>query len=159
MYKRQDHYCAPGDSLKRRAAEYLIANMAGKYTVTSPALEAYEELLPEIAKVPSDEGLNSPRIGNMFRAFRQNHPQTHDTRLRKQDDLRHITADYLIRCIDASFDTWENTPWNDRYTFEQFCEYVLPYRSMTEYLSDWKTDAPRKDLWWDASFDLSLIHI
>ena len=156
IQKVLDHYCAPGDSLKRRAAEYLIANMAGKYTVTSPALEAYEELLPEIAKVPSDEGLNSPRIGNMFRAFRQNHPQTHDTRLRKQDDLRHITADYLIRCIDASFDTWENTPWHDRYTFEQFCEYVLPYRSMTEYLSDWKTDAPRKDLWWDASFDTIL---
>lgn len=78
IQKVLDHYCAPGDSLKRRAAEYLIANMAGKYTVTSPALEAYEELLPEIAKVPSDEGLNSPRIGNMFRAFRQNHPQTHD---------------------------------------------------------------------------------
>ena len=112
--------------------------MAGKYTVTSPALEAYEELLPEIAKVPSDEALHSPPHSEILsRAFRQNHPQTHDTRLRKQDDLRHITADYLIRCIDASFcHTWENTPWHDRYTFEQFCEYVLPYRSMTEYLSD-----------------------
>ena len=39
IQKVLDHYCAPGDSLKRRAAEYLIANMAGKYTVTSPALE------------------------------------------------------------------------------------------------------------------------
>ena len=30
IQKVLDHYCAPGDSLKRRAAEYLIANMAGK---------------------------------------------------------------------------------------------------------------------------------
>ena len=29
--------------------------MAGKYTATSPALEAYEELLPEIARVPADD--------------------------------------------------------------------------------------------------------
>lgn len=50
-----DHYSAPQDSLKRRAAEYLIGNMAGKYTATSPALEAYEELLPEIARVPADD--------------------------------------------------------------------------------------------------------
>ena len=148
-----DHYSAPADSLKRQAAEYLIGNMVGKYTVTSPALEAYEELLPEIALVPADEGLSSPRIENMFREFRQNHPQTQDTRLRKQNDLQHITADYLIRSIDASFDTWESAPWHDHYTFEQFCEYILPYRSMTEYLSDWKTDAPRKDLWWDPAFD------
>ena len=66
-----DHYSAPRDSLKRRAAEYLIGNMAGKYTVSSPALEAYEELLPEIAQVPADEGLNSPRIGNLFAEFRK----------------------------------------------------------------------------------------
>lgn len=87
LQKVLDYYSAPADSLKRRAAEYLIGNMAGKYTVTSPALEAYEELLPEIALVPADEGLSSPRIENMFREFRQSHPQTQDTRLRQTKRL------------------------------------------------------------------------
>ena len=148
-----DHYSAPRDSLKRRAAEYLIGNMAGKYTVSSPALEAYEELLPEIAQVPADEGLNSPRIGNLFAEFRKKDPRTADTRLRKRSDLETIPADYLIRAIDASFDTWESTPWHRHYTFEQFCEYILPYCSMTEYLSDWKTDARRNPRWWTSEYD------
>ena len=112
-----DHYSAPRDSLKRRAAEYLIGNMAGKYTVSSPALEAYEELLLEIAQVPADEGLNSPRIGNLFAEFRKKDPRTADTRLRKRSDLETIPADYLIRAIDASFDTWESTPWHRHYSF------------------------------------------
>lgn len=148
-----DHYSAPQDSLKRRAAEYLIGNMAGKYTVTSPALEAYEELLPEIARVPADEGLNSPRIGLLFEEFLKKDSRTVDTRLRKQSDLETLSADYLIRVIEASFDTWYRTPWHSYYTFEQFCEYILPYRSMTEYLSDWKTDARRNIRWWTPEMD------
>ena len=153
LQKVLDHYSAPEDSLKLQAAEYLITNMAGKYTVTSPALEAYEDLIPEIAAVPADEGLNSPRIDNLFREFRKKDSRTSDTRLQKISDLENIEADYLIRSIDASFDTWESTPWHKYYTFGQFCEYVLPYRSMTEYLSDWKTDGRQKGLWWSPNYD------
>lgn len=153
LQKVLDHYSAPEDSLKLQAAEYLIVNMIGKYTVTSPALEAYENLIPEIAEVPADEGLNSPRIDNLFKEFQKKNHRTSDTRLQKITDLENISAEYLIKSIDASFDIWESTPWHKHYTFEQFCEYVLPYRSMTEYLSDWKTDARRKGLWWSPNYD------
>ena len=67
--------------------------MAGKYTVSSPALEAYEELLPEIAQVPADEGLNSPRIGNLFAEFRKKDPRTADTSLSKRSEMETIPAD------------------------------------------------------------------
>lgn len=153
LQKVLDHYSKPEDSLKLRAAEYLITNMAGKYTVTSTALEAYEDLIPRIAEVPADEGLNSPRIDNLFQEFQKKDTRTSDTRLRKLSDLENISAEYLIKSIDDSFDTWESTPWHNHYTFEQFCEYVLPYRSMTEYLSDWKTDGRRKELWWSPNYD------
>lgn len=81
LQKVLDHYSKPEDSLKLRAAEYLIVNMAGKYTVTSAALEAYEDLIPRIAEVPADEGLNSPRIDNLFKEFQKNTPETTNTRL------------------------------------------------------------------------------
>lgn len=149
-----DHYSAPRDSLKRRAAEYLIGNMAGKYTVSSPALESLRGTFAR----------NCPSSGRRrveFSPYRQSLrgipprkiPVRPDTRLRKRSDLETIPADYLIRAIDASFDTWESTPWHRHYSFEQFCEYILPYRSMTEYLSDWKTDARRNPRWWTPEYD------
>ena len=36
LQKVLDHYSKPEDSLKLRAAEYLITNMAGKYTERAP---------------------------------------------------------------------------------------------------------------------------
>lgn len=43
-------------------------------------------------------------------------------------DLEIITADFLIDNIDRAFDTWENEPVAGHLTFEQFCEYLLPYK-------------------------------
>lgn len=153
LQKVLDHYSAPGDSLKLRAAEYLIGNMTGKNTQTSGEALAYRELFPELAKISPDEGLGSPRIKMLVEEFRKIHPQTADRQLRAIPDLQNIRADYLIENIDASFDVWEKSPWSKNYTFEQFCEYILPYRSMTESLSDWKTDGYKKPLWWHEGYD------
>jgi hypothetical protein len=34
---------------------------------------------------------------------------------------------------------WENNPWAKHLSFDQFCEYVLPYRSSNEPIEDWRT--------------------
>ena len=39
-----------------------------------------------------------------------------------------ITAEYLIDNIDRAFDNWQKRPWNRSLSFEDFCEYLLPYR-------------------------------
>ncbi|GAB1857132.1 hypothetical protein MHTCC0001_19680 [Flavobacteriaceae bacterium MHTCC 0001] len=54
-------------------------------------------------------------------------------------DLDQLTSDFLIKHIDYSFKTWEESPWYKSYSFDYFCEYVLPYRSSIEPLeNNWK---------------------
>ncbi len=54
-------------------------------------------------------------------------------------DYHTITGDYLIRNIDLAFEAWDKFPWAKKLGFEQFCEYVLPYRSTNEPLEDWRS--------------------
>jgi hypothetical protein len=55
------------------------------------------------------------------------------------DDCRTITADFLISQIDYAFRAWREKPWAKYLTFQQFCDYVLPYRGSNEPLEDWRT--------------------
>jgi hypothetical protein len=47
-------------------------------------------------------------------------------------DLESIEADLLIENIELAFDSWEKYPWNNHLSFDQFCEYILPYKCLDE---------------------------
>lgn len=49
-------------------------------------------------------------------------------------DIRHITSGYLIREIDLAFRAWQENFYSRSIPFEDFCEYVLPYRRQDSYL-------------------------
>jgi hypothetical protein len=57
-----------------------------------------------------------------------------------------ITADYLIENIDLAFKAWQK-PWARQLTFDQFCEYVLPYRDSNEPLEPWRRRMYKKYSW------------
>lgn len=48
-------------------------------------------------------------------------------------DSRHITAEFLISHIENAFRNWEKSPYASHLTFEQFKEMILPYRAITGY--------------------------
>jgi hypothetical protein len=114
----------PADSLKLRAAEFLIVNMPDKYSID------YDAPWENVATVrlrwtsSSDKRLvlDTYRLGE----------QT------VREDLRHITAEYLIAGIESAFKVWEETPWGKHITFSVFCEEILPYRVGTEPLENWR---------------------
>jgi hypothetical protein len=122
------HYSQdPADSLKLRAAEFLIVNMPGKYS------EYYDAPWNDVATVhlrwtsSSDKqmvldsyGLDKPVI---------------------KQDVEYITADYLINNIELAFKVWREQPWGKHITFDIFCEEILPYRLDTEPLENWREKA------------------
>lgn len=55
-----------------------------------------------------------------------------------KQDARIITADYLIRNIDFSFDVWKQNLWGKYVSFNDFCELILPYRISNEPLEEWR---------------------
>lgn len=114
----------PADSLKLKAAEFLILNMPGKYG------ESYDAPWQDVATVnlrwssSSDKSgvLNTYKIGRPIR----------------RDDIHHITADYLISNIEHAFQVWQDKPWGKYISFDTFCEEILPYRVGNEPLENWR---------------------
>lgn len=148
LEKTVAHYQASGDTLKMKAAMFLIENMPGKNSFAPRDQDTYQVRLCEMGAL-CDTLWWDPAKAELGHYI--------DSRLRLSDlrpqwtnDLRTLTSDFLIRHIDAMFALWETAPWHDRYTFDEFCEWVLPYRIGNERPEEWPSVAlsgkhPRED--------------
>lgn len=127
------HYSKdPRDSLKLRAAVFLIENMPGHYSYRSEELDAYR------SEVLSDSLLNTIPLDlrNIFLGYPYRLGEV-TSRAEKIEDIEIITADYLIDNIERAFEVWQR-PWARFLTFDEFCEFVLPYRVEHERLEYWR---------------------
>jgi hypothetical protein len=122
------HYSRnPTDSLKLRAAEFLIANMPGKYS------EYYDAPWNDVAAVRLRWTSSSDKQ-RVMDTYKLEKPV-------RVADARCITAGYLIANIDLAFRAWRNKPWGKHIPFDAFCEEILPYRISTEPLENWREKA------------------
>lgn len=123
------HYSRePQDSLKLRAAEFLIENMPGHYSFTNKTTDNFFNRL--------DTKLNLDPITRRticcMPVFYFIKPQI--PTIIEDEDIKNITGDFLIRHIDKRFCVWQNAPWKDDISFDDFCKYILPYRVAEEPL-------------------------
>jgi hypothetical protein len=122
------HYSRnPADSLKLRAAEFLIVNMPGKYSAY------YDAPWNDVATVYL-RWSSSPDIGKVLDVYGIGEPV-------KREDVKYITAEYLISNIELSFREWQERPWGKHIPFDAFCEEILPYRIDCEPLENWRAKA------------------
>ena len=134
LEKVLSHYSSAKDSLKLQASFFLIGNMEGHSYVTYA-------LQDTIGKEVSFNVLDYQDY-NTLRAEWDTLEQLHGSLdFEKKEiayDLNTVTADFLIKQIDYSFKAWREKPWASKLSFEQFCEYVLPYRGSNEPLENWR---------------------
>lgn len=124
------HY--KNDSLKLKAAIFLLENMPFYYAYESKQFDQYKNNLYKIAienKCSDDEAIQI--VQKRFGILSNNS-------FRKVYDAHVITADYLIKNIDLSFKIWREQPWGKYISFSEFCENILPYRIGNESLEDWR---------------------
>lgn len=129
------HYA--DDSLKLKAAKYLITNMPGHYSYVDAHVSCrYAIAVDSILNVMREEiDYNAVRdsIDKCAKAMGM------DT-LNKEFDSRLVTSDFLIKNIDEAFDDWQNGPWAGHVSFDVFCEYILPYKTEElQPLDNWRS--------------------
>ena len=112
------------DSLKYKAAEFLIANMPGKYS------EYRDAPWNDVATV-SLRWTSSSDKQRVLDTYKLSAPV-------RREDVKHVTAGYLISNIELAFGAWRDKPWGKYISFETFCEEILPYRVGTEPLENWR---------------------
>ena len=128
LLKVLNHYSEDiADSLKFKAAVFLIENMPGHFSWGGKSLEEYTDRLRE-------SGSFSPFTQKVLQ-FLYYRNDMEIQYLERHEDIRCITADFLIGHIDRTFEMWEKLPWLQNLLFDEFCEYVLPYRIENEILT------------------------
>lgn len=126
------------DPEKLRAAKYLIANMPAHYSYRDTAAinSYYSKALEILGTGPSPDWQRDTlrQIGDReYAGLTRN----------IIPDVEVITADYLIYSIDRAFHEWRTRPWSRHLTYNEFREWILPYK-VTELQSfdAWRDTLP-----------------
>lgn len=123
---------SPTDSLKYKAACFLIKNMPNYYSYYSPEIDSVKNLFQAVAHQQMNEAqalqIAQEKYGNL--ANQQHIKIVYDSHV--------ITAYYLIQNIEHAFKMWNKQPWGKYVKFDDFCEYILPYRIAYEPLEEWR---------------------
>ena len=122
-----------GEPLKYEAAKYLIGNMGGNAAMDGPSLDRYYRLLDGFYSRPDIDIFALREFNDSLFA------SPFFTDLKPVFDARTLDSAYLVSHIDRAFEAWES-PWAKDLDFNEFCEFLLPYRIGTEIIEDWRTD-------------------
>ncbi|TWI88820.1 RICIN domain-containing protein [Chitinophaga japonensis] len=118
-----------GNPDKLRAARYLLEHMKGHYGLSGPNYDKFLQVLHDIHKLPMQR--RSGAITELVTYYKIGY----EFFIKK--DGESLPAAYLIRHIENAYQVWEKVPWQKDYSFDIFCEYVLPYRIENERYSNW----------------------
>lgn len=130
LFKVIQHYQT--DSLKLKAVFFLLENMSGKYYLSGKGIDEYYVFIDSVYQIRQEEY----DISAIYEAF-----SSRARFLKEQPivckDVEILSSDYLVENIDMAFQVW-GKPWNNHLSFEEFCEYILPYRIGTEIPGTWR---------------------
>jgi len=153
-----DHYSQPTDSLKLKAAYFLVENMPDKGYYKGKQLEDFNVLFDVLANKPSDYRENLPwyadELNILFDSIENIYGPLTPQNMYFVKDENAFTTETLISYIDEAFKSWEN-PWSKQVVpFDDFLNYVLPYRNFQEPLEPWREMYSQKFNWVNDSVSL-----
>ena len=120
------------DLQKRKAAAFLFQWMKYHYSYGS-GINRYYDAVDSLLQGPLDKERYKNGMRQVF--------ARHKGDLRLFNDYESITPEWLVSSIDRAFDTWKNGKWACHLDFEEFCEYLLPYKCMElQPLDSWRED-------------------
>ena len=127
-----EHYSKqPADSMKYKAAVFLIENMVYHHHFDSPELKQYYQIVDSIFKL--DEYIDKDHLGMMLQKASS---IINSSKLIIRYDIKNLSSSFLINHIDNVFKLSEY-PWKKNISDELFFDYLLPYCVNTEPIEDW----------------------
>ncbi|MBC8276635.1 MAG: transglutaminase domain-containing protein [FCB group bacterium] len=129
------HFQQLGDSLKLEAVYYLLSNIESHNYRTFNLVDSSENVIEfNILDFPDFETLIT-HLDSIEKALGELDFKPKD----KAEDIKTITGDFLINNVESAYEVWMNKPWAQGQSFENFCEYILPYRGSSEPLEAWRS--------------------
>lgn len=125
------------DAEKLAAAKFLIANMPGHFSYAeTDRLDVFYDALDSM--LCAMQGRSCEEVQSAIISLYKMHRMDC---LSVVPDIKAIKSDFLISNIDRAFEQWKTIPWCRNLNFEQFCEFLLPYKvAETQSLRPWWND-------------------
>nr|WP_315200652.1 transglutaminase domain-containing protein [uncultured Flavobacterium sp.] len=129
-----DYFKKAGNSEQYEAALFLVNNISSHYSSGNIWLDKTGKKVPFEATKFSDieEAIKG------FKKIKDSISLTPKETTTKDSDV--IQATFLIKNVELAYQSWKQNPWSSSYDFKTFCEYILPYRSLTEPLENWRSE-------------------
>jgi len=132
-----NHYKTTGEKEKLKAAYFLIGNMEHKYGRYGDFPKYYFPVFKSLHILydnKTDQDTINKIIKHQWDSIEKVvGPITYEN-YKPYRDFNVITANYLFENIEFAFKAWKEKPWAKHLSFNQFCEFILPYRVYDEPL-------------------------
>ena len=125
------HY--QNDKEKLQAACFLIENMDSHFSLSHELYDEFYLDIDSVYRTYRNENINFFKNAYDSLSKKYNYFKFESER---KNDIECISADFLIAHIDSAF-KMRQSPWVGRYSFDHFCNYVLPYRIWDEPVDEW----------------------
>ena len=124
------------DSLKLEAAKFLIKNMPGHYSYREvDSIEKYYDAVDSVLKYVQ---CSREEIRDTLEKVSQHFAMNYYT----IPDVEIIRSDFLIANIEKAFSQWKEGEWATHVSFQDFCEYLLPYKAVElQPFDSWRDSA------------------
>ena len=121
-----DHYSTVDPNpLKLRAAEFLIENMPAHYSYAGDEIYGYysyaSSILAEKALTPEQQRDSLLAMTDLKYSTLPN---------LTVPDAQVVSAQFLIDNIDQSFARWDTCAWASQVSFDEYLEWLLPYKAV-----------------------------
>lgn len=121
------------DNDKYRAACFLIENMPYYGYYEGEALVNYTKYF----EVYADGRHDAARLVD---SLKKADGEFFWAALTRKKDIETVDSAFLVNNIEWAFKVWKEQPWGKNVCFDDFCEYILPYRILDEPLVQWREE-------------------
>lgn len=131
------NYYKDGDSLKYEAACFLIKNM--------PYYGFYEgEELHKYLRYFEGYSTTKKTAEEFVDSLKKADGEFDMKKLVYRRDIVTVDSTFLVNHIEWTFKVWREQPWGKGISFDDFLEYILPYRIENEPISQWQKELYEK---------------
>jgi len=124
------------DSLKLKSAIFLIEHMPFYGSFYGTRVDSVDQYFEDIRE-PKSSVINDKSRETISLEMLEKYSQQGLSHSYIYDNKK-VSFKYLVNNIEMAFRAWDNATWKDSVSFEQFCEYILPYRIRNEKLEYWR---------------------
>ncbi len=148
LLKVLKHYESPHDSLKFRAAIFLIKNMKNHFTYSGPGLDSLKVLSSALDSLWKRNLITESNLERPLKKLIDSlDTYSHLESIALIEDISFINSFYLIENIELAFEAWRTFPWAKNVPFNRFCEYILPYKVYNEPVRPWRKEIMSEFSW------------